>query len=102
MKLVVNEIGKYLGLKFHKALQIMVRHFYFILSVLGSPWTVLNRKATGHDVHFNNSLGHCAETGRGGGGESRKRVISPGDRRCWLELVLAVELMRSGGIRAIF
>jgi len=31
--------------------------------VLGSHWRILNRKVTGHDVHFNNSSGCCVETG---------------------------------------
>lgn len=44
MKLVVNEIGLYPGLKFYEALPFMVRHFYFIVSVLGSHWRILTGK----------------------------------------------------------
>lgn len=46
MRLVANEIGKYPGIKLYKALQTMVKHFCFILNVMGSQQAILNRKMT--------------------------------------------------------
>lgn len=81
MKLVVNEIRLYPGLSFYEALQFMVRHFYFILSVLGCHWRILNRKVAGHGVHFDNSSGCCVETGPRERAETGSSVQgSPGER----------------------